>query len=269
MILAAGLGTRLKPLTDRMPKALVPVDGTPLLEGLIRRLQKAGFDDFVINVHHFPEQIEAFLKEHGNFGSRIAFSDERDLLRETGGGIRHAATLLQDAPGGWFLVHNVDIITDLDYASLASGFRPAEQKGPDGEFRLAGKPSPDSLPVPPGGNPTPKPEPLATLAVSDRKTSRYLIFDNDMRLVGWTNIDTGEVRTPYERLDVKSCRKLAFSGISMLSTAILPLMQGWPERFSVIDFYLTICRDHEIRGIDITGSTIRDVGKLKELEARA
>lgn len=254
MILAAGLGTRLKPLTDRMPKALVPVDGTPLLEGLIRRLQKAGFDDFVINVHHFPEQIEAFLKEHGNFGSRIAFSDERDLLRETGGGIRHAATLLQDAPGGWFLVHNVDIITDLDYASLASGFRPAEQKGPDGEFRLAGKPSPASL---------------AVLAVSDRKTSRYLLFDHDMRLVGWTNIDTGEVRTPYEKLDVQSCRKLAFSGISMLSTAILPLMQGWPERFSVIDFYLQICRDYDIRGIDITGATIRDVGKLKELEARA
>ena len=259
MILAAGLGTRLKPLTDRMPKALVPVDGTPLLEGLIRRLQKAGFDDFVINVHHFPEQIEAFLKEHGNFDSRIAFSDERDLLRETGGGIRHAATLLQDAPGGWFLVHNVDIITDLDYASLASGFRPAEQKGPDGEFRLAGKPSPAPLQVPP----------LAMLAVSDRKTSRYLLFDNDMRLVGWTNIDTGEVRTPYEGLDPAKCRKLAFSGISMLSTAILPLMQGWPERFSVIDFYLAICRDHDIRGIDITGARIRDVGKLKELEARA
>lgn len=263
MILAAGLGTRLKPLTDRMPKALVPVDGTPLLEGLIRRLQKAGFEDFVINVHHFPEQIEAFLKEHGNFGSRIVFSDERDLLRETGGGIRHAATLLQDAPGGWFLVHNVDIITDLDYASLATGFR-----DPARVIRQGGTPR-QGLFVPPGGNPTPKPEPLATLAVSDRKTSRYLLFDNDMRLVGWTNIDTGEVRTPYEGLDPAKCRKLAFSGISMLSTAILPLMQGWPERFSVIDFYLQICRDHDIRGIDITGARIRDVGKLKELEARA
>ena len=254
MILAAGLGTRLKPLTDRMPKALVPVGGTPLLEGLIGRLQKAGYDDFVINVHHFPDQIEAFLKAHGNFGSRIALSDERDLLRETGGALRHAARLLQDAPGGWFLVHNVDIITDLDYATLVSGFRPAERKGPDGEFRLAGKPSPD---------------PLAILAVSDRKTSRYLLFDNDMRLVGWTNIDTGEVRSPWPELDVKQCRRLAFSGISMLSTVILPLMQSWPERFSVIDFYLDICRDHEIRGIDITGAGIRDLGKLKELEVRA
>ena len=254
MILAAGLGTRLKPLTDRMPKALVPVGGTPLLEGLIGRLQKAGYDDFVINVHHFPDQIEAFLKAHGNFGSRIALSDERDLLRETGGALRHAARLLQDAPGGWFLVHNVDIITDLDYATLVSGFRPAERKGPDGEFRLAGKPSPD---------------PLAILAVSDRKTSRYLLFDNDMRLVGWTNIDTGEVRSPWPELDVKQCRRLAFSGISMLSTAILPLMQSWPERFPVIDFYLDICRDHEIRGIDITGAGIRDLGKLKELEVRA
>ena len=151
-------------------------------------------------------------------------------------------------------MHNVDIITDLDYATLVSGFRPAERKGPDGEFRLAGKPSPD---------------PLAILAVSDRKTSRYLLFDNDMRLVGWTNIDTGEVRSPWPELDVKQCRRLAFSGISMLSTAILPLMQSWPERFPVIDFYLDICRDHEIRGIDITGAGIRDVGKLKELEVRA
>ncbi len=254
MILAAGLGTRLKPLTDRMPKALVPVGGTPLLEGLISRLKKAGFDDFVINVHHFPEQIEAFLKEHDNFGSRIALSDERDLLRETGGAIRHAAQLLQDAPEGRFLVHNVDIITDMDYATMASSFRPAERKGPDGEFRLAGKPSPD---------------PLAILAVSDRKTSRYLMFDEQMRLVGWTNIDTGEVRSPWPDLDVTKCHRLAFAGISMLSTAILPLMQSWPERFSVIDFYLENCREHEIRGIDITGASIRDVGKIKELEARA
>ena len=256
MILAAGLGTRLKPLTDRMPKALVPVGGTPLLEGLIRRLQKAGYDEFVINVHHFPEQIEAFLKEHGNFGSRIALSDERDLLRETGGAVRHAAQLLQDAPGGWFLVHNVDIITDLDYR-LFEGLEMPDQ----------------GLFVPPGGNPKPEPEaaqePLAFLAVSDRKTSRYLLFDSEMRLVGWTNVETGEVRSPWPDLDVKACRRLAFSGISMLSTAILPLMAEWPERFSVIDFYLAVCRDRTIRGIDITGASIRDVGKLKELEARA
>ena len=90
-----------------------------------------------------------------------------------------------------------------------------------------------------------------------------------MRLVGWTNVDTGEVRSPWQNLDVKACRRLAFSGISMLSTEILPLMQNWPERFSVIDFYLDICRDHDIRGIDITGAGIRDVGKLKELEVCA
>lgn len=258
MILAAGLGTRLRPLTDHMPKALVPVEGTPLLEGLIRRLQKAGFDEFVVNVHHFPEQIEAFLKEHGNFGSRVTLSDERDLLRETGGAIRHAATLLQDAPGGRFLVHNVDIVTDLDYASLARA------------IRQGGTPR-QGLSVPPDGCPQSQAgsQAVATLAVSDRKTSRYLLFDETMRLVGWTNIDTGEVRSPWPDLDPAKCRRLAFSGISVLSTAILPLMQSWPERFSIIDFYLAICRDHEIRGIDITGTQIRDVGKLKELEARA
>lgn len=196
----------------------------------------------MINVHHFPEQIEDFLKAHKNFGSRIALSDERDLLRETGGAIRHAAQLLQDAPEGRFLVHNVDIITDIDYRILLN------------EGQASGCPSRPSL---------------VTLAVSDRKTSRYLLFDETMRLVGWTNIDTGEVRSPWPDLDVKACRRLAFSGISMLSTAILPLMQRWPERFSVIDFYLENCRDHEIRGIDITGVSIRDVGKLKELEARA
>ena len=265
MILAAGLGTRLKPLTDRMPKALVPVGGTPLLEGLIRRLQKAGYDEFVINVHHFPEQIEAFLKEHGNFGSRITLSDERDLLRETGGGIRHAAQLLQDAPGGWFLVHNVDIISDVDYGRLLAD-------GPARDIRQGGTPR-QGLFVPPCGCPKPgpsaAPNPLAFLAVSDRKTSRYLLFDSEMRLVGWTNVDTGEVRSPWPNLNVKACRRLAFSGISMLSTAILPLMQNWPERFSVIDFYLDICRDHDIRGIDITGAGIRDVGKLKELEVCA
>ena len=258
MILAAGLGTRLKPLTDRMPKALVPVGGTPLLEGLIRRLKKAGFDEFVINVHHFPEQIEAFLREHGNFGSRIALSDERDLLRETGGAIRHAAQLLQDAPEGRFLVHNVDIISDIDYHILLND-------GQARDIRQGGTPR-QGLFVPPGGYPSQSS--LATLAVSDRKTSRYLLFDDAMRLVGWTNIDTGEVRSPWPDLDVAKCRKLAFSGISMLSTAILPLMSNWPERFSVIDFYLENCRDYDIRGIDITGAEIRDVGKLKELEGR-
>jgi NDP-sugar pyrophosphorylase family protein len=258
MILAAGLGTRLRPLTDHLPKALVPVDGTPLLEGLIRRLQKAGFDEFVVNVHHFPEQIEDFLQAHGNFGSRITLSDERDLLRETGGAIRHAAQLLQDAPGGSFLVHNVDIVTDLDYTSLTKAIRQG------GTPRQGLSVSPEGCPQRPAGSPI-----VATLAVSDRKTSRYLLFDETMRLVGWTNIDTGEVRSPWPNLDAARCRRLAFSGISMLSTAILPLMQSWPERFSIIDFYLAICRDHEIRGLDVTGAAIRDVGKLKEWEVRA
>ena len=241
MILAAGLGTRLRPLTDRMPKALVPFGGTPLLERLIVRLRDAGYGRFVVNVHHFPEQIEAFLREKENFGCRIDLSDERDLLRETGGAIRHASPLLADAAQGRFLVHNVDIVTDLDYAVFTAAAD---------EF-LSGTPSAG-----------------AVLAVSDRPSRRYLLFDRQMRLAGWTNLDTGEVRSPYDHLDPAACRKFAFSGISMLPTALLPQMAAWPERFSLIDFFLQNCRRSAIFGIDCTGVSIRDVGKLKELEDR-
>ena len=236
-VLAAGLGTRLRPLTDRMPKALVPVGGVPLLEQLFIRLKDAGYDEIVVNVHHFADMIEDFLAGKENFGLKVNISDERDLLRETGGAVRHAAPLLE-CPDGHFLVHNVDIISDLDLRWFNARFATG-----DGQ--------------------------LADLLVTGRKTSRYLLFDDSMRLVGWTDIRTGEVRSPYPGLDPESCRRLAFSGIHNISTAILPLMASWPEKFSIIDFYLSLCDKYLIRGIEADGVSIFDAGTKVDISTEA
>lgn len=171
MIFAAGLGTRLKPITDTMPKALVPVCSKPLLEHLVEKLKRAGFCDVVINVHHFAEMIREYAAQNDNFGINVAFSDETDLLRETGGGIRHAAQLLKD--GEPFLVHNVDILSNLDLEDFY-------------EAHMAASISPDT--------------PLATLLVSERETARYFLFDRDNNLVGWMNRLSGEVKSPYSEL---------------------------------------------------------------------
>ena len=231
LIFAAGLGTRLKPLTDTMPKALVPVGGVPLLERVIVKLTAAGYDDIVINVHHFAGMIRDFVAAHDNFGVKVAFSDETDLLRETGGGIRHAAPLL--AGDGPFIVHNVDILSNLDLP----WFR-AQHRADD----------------------------LATILVSDRPTQRYFLFDDDGLLVGWTNLATGEIRSPYPGIDPDHCTRLAFSGIHCISPAIFPLMQEWPEKFSIVDFYLSACRTHAIRAAVMPGLVLHDVGKLAEIE---
>jgi len=235
MIFAAGLGTRLKPLTDSMPKALVPVAGKPLLEHVIVRLRDAGYDSLVVNVHHFPGQIKDFLATH-DFGVEIHVSDESDKLLETGGGIRHAAPLLRPLDGP-FLVHNVDILSNLDFAWLRAQSRP---------------------------------DALSTLLVNRRETSRYLLFDDRMRLVGWTNVNTGEVRSPYPDLDPAACRRLAFSGIHNMSPGIFDAMEAlrMPERFSIIDFYLAACARHPIYGAEAPELRILDVGKPDAL-ARA
>lgn len=226
MIFAAGLGTRLKPMTDHMPKALVPVAGRPLLEIVIEKLHRSGFDDIVINVHHFADMIEQWCK--GRHGLRL--SDERTELLETGGGIRHAAPLLNDADR--FLIHNVDILSNVDLEAFWTA-------GADAD---------------------------ATLLVSERDTQRYLLFDNDMRLVGWTNIKTGEVKSPHADLDVASCRKLAFAGIHQMHTSMLPLMESYPAKFSIIDFYLQHCATHCIRGYVQPDLRLMDVGKLDTLD---
>ncbi len=234
MIFAAGLGTRLKPLTDSMPKALVPVQGKPLLQHLLEKLKTAGFHDVVINVHHFADMIEQWCQEH-SLGMNILFSDERQQLLETGGGIKHAAHLLGDATDG-FLIHNVDILSNAD---LSTFVRVAKDRA-------------------------------ATLLVSKRQTQRYLLFDEDMRLVGWTNTATGEVRSPNPDLNPQQCHKLAFAGIHFMNPSLFAYMGEFPERFSIIDFYLKVCGKEPIYGYIQPDLHLIDVGKLDTLsEAEA
>lgn len=229
MVFAAGLGTRLKPLTDTMPKALVPVAEKPLLQHLLEKLKASGFRDVVINVHHFADMIEEWVAQHP-MNMNIWFSDEREALLETGGGIKHAAPLLKDAQDG-FLIHNVDILSNVDLQKLVKA--------------SAGK--------------------AATLLVSSRETQRYLLFDDAMRLVGWTNIKTGEVKSPYKNLDVTKYKKLAFAGIHYMSPQLFRYFSEWPDKFSIIDFYLSICDKEAIHGYIQPDLRLMDVGKLDTL----
>ena len=247
MIFAAGMGTRLKPLTDTMPKALVRVGGEPLIKHVIQNLSEAGVDRIVVNVHHFAQQIIDYLTENDNFGLDIRISDESAGLLETGGGIKHAAQLF--APDAPILIHNVDILSNVDlqrFYQCAGGLLKADA-------------STDA------SAPTSADAPDALLLVSERKTQRYLLFDDTMRLVGWTNIATGEVKSPYPDLDPKACRMYAFAGIHALSPRMLPLMQQFPDRFSIIDFYLQTCATHRIEGFAKDNLLLMDIGKLDTL----
>ena len=227
MIFAAGLGTRLKPLTDTMPKALVRVGGQPLLWHVIMKLKAAGYERMVINVHHFADQIIDYLESNGNFGVDIRISDERDGLLETGGGIKKALPLFD--PESPILIHNVDILSNLDFNTL-----------------------PTDAPL---------------LVVSPRQTKRYLLFDEALRLQGWTNIETGEVRgVTSEEVKSEKFRMLAFSGIHVFHPSLIPLMADWPDRFPIMDFYLKACGDHLIRGFEVHDLRLLDVGKLDTLE---
>lgn len=232
MVFAAGLGTRLRPLTDSLPKALVPVCGEPLLYHTLSKLVAAGYTEVVVNVHHFPNLIRDYLSTH-DFGVPVRISDESAQLLETGGGIRHARPLLLPCEEP-FLVHNVDIVSNLDLAWFRA------QTPPDA---------------------------LATLLVSERQTRRYLLFDDGMRLVGWTDTATGEVRSPYPGLDPARCHRYAFAGIHNISPAIFGAFDvlGMPERFPIMDFYLEACALYRIQGVVAQDLTVVDVGKLDTL----
>ena len=236
MILAAGLGTRLRPLTDRMPKALVPYGGVPMIQILMLRLRESGFTRAVINVHHFADMLEEFVRSHDGFGLDVAFSDERDLLRDTGGGLRHAVMygLLGDSP---VLVHNVDIITSgID---LSEFYTQAlnEQEGPA----------------------------AATLLVSDRESSRYLLTDSSGTLRGWTYPAKGLLKGVTQEA-AAALEPRAFSGIHLLTPTALRLLRPWPETFSIIDFYLGISSGHRVRCASApSGAVITDIGKTARL----
>ena len=236
MILAAGLGTRLKPLTDTMPKALVPVGGTPLLDLNIRKLQAQGYNRFVVNIHHFAQQIVDHVAQQ-DYAPLVRFSDETDGLLETGGGLKKAAPLFDDDTP--VLIHNVDILDNVNYDWFARQHQADED---------------------------------AVLLVSQRKTKRYLLFDNAMRLMGWKNVETGEIKSPYEYIrrtglsqHGEPLNMFAFSGIHLFSPCLFPLMDRFPDRFSIIDFYLSVCHRSHIVGLLKDDLRILDVGKLDSL----
>lgn len=228
MIFAAGLGTRLLPLTSRKPKALIEVNGTPLLQILIEKLIRSGITGIIINVHHYPDQIAEFLKNRKYFGIRIELSDESDLLLDTGGGLKKAAWFFDD--GNPFLVHNVDVLTDLNLKELLRYHQSSRA--------------------------------LATLAVRSRKSSRYLMFDGEMQLGGWKNIKTGERIIVAKKNQLKN---YAFSGIHIIEPELLGMMNE-TGTFSVIETYLRLAVSNIIKGYLHDHSEWIDVGKPMDLE---
>lgn len=233
MIFAAGLGTRLKPLTDTMPKALVRVGGEPLLWHVVTKLKASGFQRLVVNVHHFASQIVDYLHANDNFGIDIRISDESAALLETGGGIRKALPLFDVSSP--VLIHNVDILSNVDVADF---------------YDYACDSAVDAM-----------------LLVSQRKTKRYLLFDDEMILDGWTNVETGEVKSPYPGLNPDDEKCLAFSGIHVLSPSVFSLLEAMPERFGVMDFYLKYCHQRAFLGYEKKDLRLLDVGKLDSLDA--
>lgn len=231
LIFAAGLGNRLKPLTDNMPKALVPVAGKPMLEHVILKLKAAGFGDITVNIHHLGQQIIDFLQANDNFGVEVHISDEREYLLDTGGGIKHAAPFLDGEEP--FLVHNVDIFSNVDLRQL---YRKHQES-----------------------------KALATLLVSKRKTSRYLLFNEENRLCGWRNRETGEVKSYYSYFNPARYKAYAFSGIHILSPEIFCWMEEWTGKFSIIQFYLSICARTNIHACEFPELKLLDIGKPEAL----
>lgn len=230
MIFAAGLGTRLKPLTDRMPKALVPVAGKPMLEHVIGKLKASGFDEIVINVHHFANQIIDFLKANDNFGIRIWISDETEELLDTGGGIKKAAPYF-DEP---FLIHNADILSNVDLKALYDYHCKSEND--------------------------------ATLLVSTRKTVRHLLFDENNRLQGWVNKDTLQTKPEGFVYQPEVQKEYAFGGIHVISPTLFNYMgDEWTGKFPLMDFYLQTCHEASLGSYVKEDLQLLDIGKLDTL----
>ena len=237
MIFAAGLGTRLKPLTDDRPKALVTLNGVPLIDYVIDRLRTAGVRHIVVNVHHFADMLCEHLSQKAYNDLTISVSDERRLLLDTGGGVRQALQYVDTSQP--LLIHNVDIVSN---SSLTDFIKKAQQLHCQSGCEAA-------------------------LMVRRRTSSRYLLFDEQMQMRGWTNTKTGEVRpqTLCKTLSEQPFSQYAFSGIHLLFPEIYPLLQSYPERFGITDFYVQTCQQHRYVGIDMPNDTIIDVGKPETL----
>ncbi len=233
MILAAGLGTRLKPLTNTIPKALVPINKKPLIQHIIEKLKKEGADEIIINIHHLGHLIIEFLEKNNNFGLNILISDETNQLLDTGGGLKQVGKLFEINES--LLVHNVDILSDINLQHIYNEHKKDEENR------------------------------LSTLIVSQRETSRYLLFDKKKSLKGWTNISTNQVK-PTTLSTIQHLEKKAFTGIHILSPTAFELMKNEDDKFSIIDFYLKYCNEKNIIGYTPEKINILDIGKLNTLE---
>ena len=252
LIFSAGLGTRLKPLTDTMPKALVPLAGKPLLQWQVEKLRDAGITDIIVNVHHFPDMIIDAIRQNNGWGCNIQISDERDCLLDTGGGLRKALNIQSPVTGNPspILACNVDILSNIDLKALIHRY---EQTG------------------------------VSQLVVSDRPTQRYLLFDEQNTLCGWTNIATGEVKPASltnDQLLTTNYRKLAFSGMQVLSPVIFDHMDRVVaekgDKFSLVDLYLSVCEEAllpssfhfstSLKAYVPSDYRMMDVGKIDQIE---
>lgn len=227
MVFAAGLGTRLQPLTNTIPKALAEINGVPLIEKVIRKLIQAGVTDIIINLHHFPEKIKAFIQSKNNFQINIAFSTEESLL-DTGGGLQKAAHFFDD--GKPFILHNTDVLSTIDLRDMIQMH----------ELH----------------------HPLATLFVQNRKSSRYLLFDNSGCLAGWKNEKTGE--TVIASNAGEQLKSLAFNGIHIIDPVIFSLFEH-SGRFSIISEYLRLAQHQKIMAYENNSCKYIDAGKPESL----
>lgn len=223
MIFSAGLGTRFKPWTDKHPKALALVNGKSLLQRNIEYLQSFGIDNVIVNVHHFADQVEETVKENKGWGSHIIFSNERDAVLETGGGLLKAKEFFcRNRP---FITCNVDILTDLDISKLVAFHE--------------------------------KNKPLISFGVTNRPSSRNFLFDENSRLCGWRNNNTGEERIPVPN---KNLQPKAYSCVVIFEYDIFKHMPP-PGKFSLVDVYLSLAASHAILGYDHSGDRLVDVGR--------
>ena len=229
LIFAAGLGTRLYPYTSDRPKALVPIAGKPMLQHIILKLKNSGIREFIINIHHFGDQIIQFLEENNNFGCQMTISDEREKLLDTGGGLKKALSYLNENED--LLVHNVDIWTDFDLSLLINHHKQSKS--------------------------------LVSLLVQNRKTSRYLLFEKEEKwLRGWMNKKTGE-KIP-EDLMIENFNAFAFNGIHIINASAKNLFPE-TDAFPLIPVYLKLAEKEKLSAIEFRGSFWLDLGKAEQL----